>query len=84
MLNLFLNTSGMCKKKFSFRTKEKKQFSGGGWSHEFFLVHTNAVVVIIITCTFGGEAFTCLRQFLTYRAATITLTMILGLSQKLS
>ena len=23
-----------------------------------------------------GEAFTCLRQFLTYRAATITLTMI--------
>ena len=31
-----------------------------------------------------GEAFTCLRQFLTYRAATITLTMILGLSQKLS
>ena len=31
-----------------------------------------------------GEAFTCLRQFLTYRAVTITLTMILGLSQKLS
>ena len=41
----------------------------------FFIVDTDAVVVIII-CTFGGEAFTCLRQFLTYRAATITLTMI--------
>ena len=52
------------------------KYTGGGWLHEFFLVHTDAVVVIIITCTFGGEAFTCLRQFLTYRAATITLTMI--------
>ena len=31
-------------------------------------------------CRLRGEAFTCLRQFLTYHAATITLLTILGLS----